>query len=146
VAHLRVYLVTGVGWSFSEPVRQSLIPNVVPKAELANAIALNSAGFNLMKVVGPALGGVMIALFGAAGNFLVQGAAYVVVLLMIQSTDCSMLEPRQYHVLCSSSSQGRASARLLQRFVGLATLPVPADIGWFTRILNFTYVAPSIRL
>jgi MFS transporter, DHA1 family, staphyloferrin A biosynthesis exporter len=38
-----------------------------------------------MKVVGPALGGVMIALFGAAGNFLVQGAAYVVVLLMIQS-------------------------------------------------------------
>jgi MFS family permease len=78
-------LITGVGWSFSEPVRQSLIPTVVPKAELVNAIALNSAGFNLMKVVGPALGGVMIALFGAAGNFLVQGAAYVVVLLMIQS-------------------------------------------------------------
>ena len=86
VWHIFVFtLVTGVGWSFSEPVRQSLIPTVVPKAELVNAIALNSAGFNLMKVVGPALGGVMIALFGAAGNFLVQGAAYVVVLLMIQS-------------------------------------------------------------
>jgi MFS transporter, DHA1 family, staphyloferrin A biosynthesis exporter len=86
VWHIFVFtLVTGVGWSFSEPVRQSLIPTVVPKAELVNAIALNSAGFNLMKVVGPALGGVMIALFGVAGNFLVQGAAYVVVLLMIQS-------------------------------------------------------------
>jgi MFS transporter, DHA1 family, staphyloferrin A biosynthesis exporter len=86
VWHIFVFtLITGVGWSFSEPVRQSLIPTVVPKAELVNAIALNSAGFNLMKVVGPALGGVMIALFGAAGNFLVQGAAYVVVLLMIQS-------------------------------------------------------------
>lgn len=86
VWHIFVFtLITGIGWSFSEPVRQSLIPSVVPKAELANAIALNSAGFNLMKVLGPALGGVMIAGFGAAGNFLVQGAAYLVVLLMIQS-------------------------------------------------------------
>jgi MFS transporter, DHA1 family, staphyloferrin A biosynthesis exporter len=86
VWHIFVFtLITGIGWSFSEPVRQSLIPSVVPKAELANAIALNSAGFNLMKVLGPALGGVMIAGFGASGNFLVQGAAYLVVLLMIQS-------------------------------------------------------------
>ncbi|MCE3239599.1 MAG: permease of the major facilitator superfamily [Deltaproteobacteria bacterium] len=85
VWHIFVFtLITGIGWSFSEPVRQSLIPSVVPKAELANAIALNSAGFNLMKVLGPALGGVMIAVFGAAGNFWVQGAAYVVVLWMIQ--------------------------------------------------------------
>ena len=76
-------LLTGVAWSFSEPVRQSLIPSVVPKADLANAIALNSGGFNLMKIIGPALGGVMIALFGAAGNFFVQGAAYTGVLIMI---------------------------------------------------------------
>ncbi|HEU4345409.1 MAG TPA: MFS transporter [Candidatus Binatia bacterium] len=76
-------LITGIGWSFSEPVRQSLIPSVVPREDLANAIALNSAGFNLMKIIGPALGGVMIALFGAAGNFFVQGMAYVGVLVMI---------------------------------------------------------------
>ena len=75
--------ITGIGWSFSEPVRQSLIPSVVPKSELVNAIALNSAGFNLMKVLGPALGGVMIAMFGASGNFFVQSAAYVGVLVMI---------------------------------------------------------------
>jgi predicted MFS family arabinose efflux permease len=84
VWHIFVFtLVTGIGWSFSEPVRQSLIPGVVPKADLANAIALNSAGFNLMKVIGPALGGVMIALFGAAGNFFLQSGAYVGVLIMI---------------------------------------------------------------
>jgi MFS family permease len=84
VWHIFVFtLVTGIGWSFSEPVRQSLIPGVVPKADLANAIALNSAGFNLMKVIGPALGGVMIALFGAAGNFFLQSGAYVGVLMMI---------------------------------------------------------------
>jgi MFS family permease len=78
VWHIFVFtLITGIAWTFSEPVRQSLIPSVVPKRELANAIALNSGGFNLMKVIGPALGGLMIALFGAAGNFFVQSVAYV---------------------------------------------------------------------
>jgi predicted MFS family arabinose efflux permease len=76
-------LITGIAWSFSEPVRHSLVPAVVPKGELANAVALNSGGFNLMKVIGPALGGVLIALFGAAGNFFVQSAAYAGVLIMI---------------------------------------------------------------
>jgi len=76
-------LITGVAWSFTEPVRQSMIPSVVPKHDLANAIALNSAGFNLMKVVGPALGGALIAWFGPSGNFFVQSIAYVGVLVMI---------------------------------------------------------------
>jgi MFS family permease len=76
-------LITGVAWTFSEPVRQSMIPSVVPKADLANAIALNSGGFNLMKIIGPAAGGAMIAFFGAAGNFFVQAVAYVGVLVML---------------------------------------------------------------
>jgi MFS family permease len=84
VWHIFIFtLVTGVAWTFTEPVRQSMIPSLVPKKELANAIALNSGGFNLMKIVGPAVGGAMIALFGAAGNFFVQTIAYIGVLLMI---------------------------------------------------------------
>jgi len=76
-------LITGIAWTFTEPVRQSMIPSMVPKADLANAIALNSGGFNLMKIAGPALGGALIALFGAGGNFFVQAVAYVGVLVMI---------------------------------------------------------------
>ena len=76
-------LITGVAWTITEPVRMSMIPSMVPKAELANAVALNSGGFNLMKVIGPALGGALIAWFGAAENFFVQAAAYVGVLAMI---------------------------------------------------------------
>ena len=84
VWHIFVFtLVTGVAWTFTEPVRQSMIPSIVPKRDLANAIALNSGGFNLMKVMGPALGGAMIALFGAGGNFFVQAVAYIGVLIMI---------------------------------------------------------------
>ena len=76
-------LITGVAWTITEPVRMSMIPSVVPKENLANAIALNSGGFNLMKVMGPALGGALIAVFGAAENFLIQAIAYVGVLVMI---------------------------------------------------------------
>jgi MFS transporter, DHA1 family, staphyloferrin A biosynthesis exporter len=76
-------LITGVAWTITEPVRMSVIPSVVPKAELANAIALNSGGFNLMKVIGPALGGALIAWIGAAENFFLQAAAYIGVLGMI---------------------------------------------------------------
>jgi MFS family permease len=84
VWHIFVFtLITGIAWTFSEPVRQSLIPSVVPKAEVANAIALNSGGFNLMKIIGPAAGGAMIAVFGVAGNFLMQGLAFAGVLVMV---------------------------------------------------------------
>jgi MFS family permease len=76
-------LITGVAWTITEPVRMSMIPSVVPKESLANAIALNSGGFNLMKVIGPALGGALIAVFGAAENFYIQAAAYAGVLVMI---------------------------------------------------------------
>ncbi|MGH7796963.1 MAG: MFS transporter [Candidatus Binatia bacterium] len=76
-------LITGVAWTITEPVRMSMIPNVVPKEDLANAVALNSGGFNLMKVIGPALGGALIAWFGPAENFYLQAIAYGGVLAMI---------------------------------------------------------------
>lgn len=76
-------LVTGTAWAFVDPVRQSMIPNVVPKHDLMNAVALNSGAFNLTKVIGPSLGGLLIVWFGVAGNFFVQGAAYVAVLISL---------------------------------------------------------------
>jgi MFS family permease len=76
-------LITGIAWTITEPVRMSMIPAAVPKEYLANAVALNSGGFNLMKVIGPALGGALIAWFGAAENFFVQAVAYSGVLAMI---------------------------------------------------------------
>lgn len=84
VWHLFAFtLLTSLPWTFSQTVRQTLVPNVVPRTDLMNAVALTSAGFNITKVIGPALGGLLIALFGAGGNFYVQSAAYLGVLAMI---------------------------------------------------------------
>jgi MFS family permease len=84
VWHLFVFsTITATAWSVNQPVRQTLVPGVVPRAHLVNAVALNSLGFNMTKVLGPALGGVLIASFGPAGNFFVQAAAYGCVLISV---------------------------------------------------------------
>ncbi|HMQ30920.1 MAG TPA: MFS transporter [Chloroflexaceae bacterium] len=83
VWHLFVFtLVSGIAWSINQPLRQALIPAVVPRDDLMNAVALSSAGFNIMKILGPALAGGIIVWFGAAGNFYLQAGTYAGVLLM----------------------------------------------------------------
>ena len=75
VWHLFVFtLITGLAWSFNQPVRQALLPSVVPKGDLMNAVALSAMGFNVTKLFAPTLGGLLIAWFGGGGNFFVQGA------------------------------------------------------------------------
>ena len=104
VWHLFLFtLITGAAWAFNEPVRQTLVPNLVPKEDLMNAVALHSAGFNLNKVIGPALGGLLIALFGAAGNFFVQGLAYagVLVTLYVMHVPPTPVQARQSSVVAN---------------------------------------------
>jgi MFS family permease len=84
VWHLFVFtVITGITWAFVDPVRQTLVPALVPREDLMNAVALNSAAFNLTKIVGPSLGGALIVVSGAAGNFFVQSLAYLGVLASI---------------------------------------------------------------
>jgi MFS family permease len=79
--HLYVFsFLTGVAWSINNPIRQVLVGNTVPRSVLMNAVALNSLGFNTMRMIGPAFGGAMIVAFGPGVNFLLQGFLYVGVL------------------------------------------------------------------
>jgi MFS family permease len=79
--HIQVLaLLLGVSSAFDMPVRQSLVAEVVPRDDLLQAIALNSASFNLARVVGPAIAGVTLALFGSAFNFGVNTLTYTAVL------------------------------------------------------------------
>lgn len=84
VWHLFVFtLSTGVAWSLNQPVRNTLVASVVPREDLQNAVGLNAATFNLTRVVGPTIGGVLIAVLGAGGNFAVQSCLYVAVIVTI---------------------------------------------------------------
>jgi len=82
-------LILGVTSAFDMPVRQSFVAEVVPREELLQAIALNSASFNLARVVGPAIAGVALEVFGSAFNFGVNTLTYTAVLgglLLIDGT------------------------------------------------------------
>lgn len=84
VWHLFAFtFVTGIGWAFNNPVRQSVVPNLVPTHELMNALALNSAGFNLTRIAGPAIGGFLLANLGGGENFALQSFFYVGVIAMV---------------------------------------------------------------
>jgi MFS family permease len=63
------------------PVRQSFAAVLVPRSDLTNAIALSSASFNLGRVLGPAVAGVTLALYGSAFNFGINAVSYLAVLL-----------------------------------------------------------------
>ncbi len=73
------------------PVRQSFVAEVVPRDDLLQAIALNSASFNLARVVGPAIAGVTLALYGSAFNFGANTLTYTAVLLGLLLIDGSTL-------------------------------------------------------
>ncbi len=69
----------GICTAFDQPTRQSFIVEMVGKDDLMNAIALNSAIFNAARIIGPAIGGFSMDLFGPAMAFLLNGLSYMFV-------------------------------------------------------------------
>jgi predicted MFS family arabinose efflux permease len=67
----------GCGAAFNAPAWQASVGDMVPRADLAGAVALNSMGFNLARSVGPAIGGAIVAAVGAATAFAVNAVSYI---------------------------------------------------------------------
>lgn len=73
--------ILGLTNTFDMPARQSFIIELVGKKDLMNAVALNSATFNLARILGPAVGALMIAYLGIAWCFLLNGISFIAVLI-----------------------------------------------------------------
>jgi predicted MFS family arabinose efflux permease len=78
-----VAVLAGLAQTVDAPARQSLMAELVGKADLVNAVALNSAAFNAARIVGPAVGGVLIARFGVVPAFVVNAVGIVVVAIAL---------------------------------------------------------------
>ena len=78
-----------IGAAMNNPAWQAIVPELVPASQLPDAVALNSAGFNLARAVGPALGGFAVAAFGAhvltgtASVFLLNAISFVGVIWVL---------------------------------------------------------------
>lgn len=74
---------SGTAMAFDIPVRQAFIVELVGKADLPNAIALNSTLFNATRVLGPAVGGVIIGAVGLANCFFLNAVSFLAVLMAL---------------------------------------------------------------
>lgn len=70
----------GIGAALMGPTWQSIVPELVPRADLKNAVALNSLGINIARAIGPAVGGMLLASFGAAMAYGVDVVSYLFVI------------------------------------------------------------------
>lgn len=75
--------VVGIAMSFGGPAYQALVPTLVDREDLPNAVALNSIQFNLARVIGPVLAGVTFASLGAAACFGLNGLSFFAVIVAL---------------------------------------------------------------
>ncbi len=80
---LGVTFALGLGTALNAPAWQAIIPELVARDQVANAVSLNSISINLARSVGPAIGGLLIAATGPAWTFLLNAASFCGVVLVL---------------------------------------------------------------
>ncbi|MES0838037.1 MFS transporter [Nocardiopsis tropica] len=97
VWHVYVFaFALGLVTVLDNPGRQAFVPEMVDREHLSNAIALNSASFQLGRVTGPAIAGLLIAVIGSGPVFLINGASFgftIIALAMIRTAELTTTEP-----------------------------------------------------
>jgi MFS family permease len=86
-------LLLGIGAACDAPARQSFVIEMVGRDDLPNAVGLNSASFNLGRVIGPAVAGVLIVLIGTGPVFLINAASFGAVIFALTRMRSSELMP-----------------------------------------------------
>src|SRR3989441_8945290 len=82
--HVAVLAFTsGLANVLEHPARQSFVAEMVGRSDVASAVALNSASFNAARIIGPGLGGLMIARYGVTPAFVVNGLGFAVTVAML---------------------------------------------------------------
>ncbi len=71
----------GLGMALGAPSWVSLVPDLVPRELVPDAVALNAVAFNLARAVGPAIGGLVLSHFGATTSFVLNAASFGVVMI-----------------------------------------------------------------
>lgn len=128
VAVWQVYLLAfalGMVAVVDNPTRQTFVTEMVGPAGLANAVALNSATFNLARIAGPAVAGLVISVLGTPIAFLVNAASYAAVLVGLK-----MMRPGELHLVQRTP---RAPGQLREALAYVRARPTV----WLTLLLVF---------
>ena len=90
---LTLSFISGLGQAFGGPAYQSLIPSLVPRRDLPNAIALNSTQFNLSRILGPTVGSAVLIALGMAACFFLNGLSFFLVVVALMLIKAPSLVP-----------------------------------------------------
>jgi MFS family permease len=119
---LMLSTLTGLAQAFGGPAHQSLMPSLVDKQHLPNAIAFNSIQFNLARVVGPLLAGGALATFGMAACFGLNGLSFLAVIAAILMLHVRHIPPATGRRMTEELAHGFAYVREHSEFIALAAL------------------------
>jgi MFS family permease len=114
---LALSFVTGIAQAFGAPAYQSLIPALVPREQLSQAIAMNSIQFNLARLIGPLLGGAALSGLGAAWCFGLNGVSFVAVIVSLLLISVRYDFPKTADSVFESMRQGIRFIRARQDMV-----------------------------
>jgi MFS family permease len=139
----------GVANSFDAPARHAMAAEMVEdRRDLANAVALNSTIFNTARVVGPAVGGIILARLGAAWCFGLNGVSFLAVILALLSMRLPAVEPRL--VTESVSEQVRVGVQYIWSDTRIRTMMLLVGVGqllgFFYSVLMPAYAADVLRV
>ncbi|MEZ0142755.1 MFS transporter [Microbacterium sp. NRRL B-14842] len=84
----------GIVNAFDAPARQAFVSDMVSATETSNAVALNSASFNLARMIGPAVGGLLIVAIGSGWVFIVNAATFLAMIVALMLMRTHLLAPR----------------------------------------------------
>ena len=129
----------GVATAFDNPARRSFVVEMVPEEQITNAVSLNSALMTGSRIIGPALGGILVVTVGFGWAFLLDGISYIAVIVSLRMIDPSKLRPAP--VTPRGRGQVRAGLAYAWRIDELRVpLIMMAVIG--TLAFNFQTVLP----
>jgi predicted MFS family arabinose efflux permease len=124
----------GTAQSFGGPAYSALVPSLVEKEHLQNAIALNSIQFNLARVVGPALGGLALIKLGPAWCFTVNGVSYLAVIASLLSIHTNFIPPKTGRSVLDSMREGVQFLWSREGMIGLVS------IGFLVTLLSYPLI------
>jgi MFS family permease len=80
---LTISFLAGLASAFNNPAYQSLVPDLVEREDLINAVALNSVQFNISRAIGPTLAGLALGSMGAAGCFYLNSVSFLALIIAL---------------------------------------------------------------
>ena len=119
---LALSVLTGMAQAFGGPAYQSLLPSLVSKDHVPNAIAFNSIQFNLARVIGPLIAGSALAAFGMVACFGLNGLSFLAVIAAILLLHIKHIPPKTTTRLHQELRSGFAFVRSHHALVSLAVL------------------------